>query len=156
MSMEEHSWIDATVAAMRDCLPMFEADSLDVVSVSNGMPPQSCGAYISVAGSLHSAEMGVVGGRREQQILAQKFLGADSDLGDDDVADAMREVANVVAGGLKTLMIGHDPSLILGLPLYVDGLNPGPSPVVHCAQLRLLDISLALIVIARGARAGSR
>ena len=37
------------------------------------------------------------------------------------IADAMGEIINIVAGGVKTRMAGSDKGFKLGLPMFIDG-----------------------------------
>lgn len=140
-------WIEAAVDALRDRSSMFEAEGLDVLSISEQLPEQTSGAFISIAGGQQSVQLGVLCGPAERQALAQKFLGDDTLLGQDDLADAMREIANIVAGGLKSAMLEYDPCLALGLPLFVEGVQPGSATRAHCARVILSDQALCLVVI---------
>jgi len=38
-----------------------------------------------------------------------------------DIADALGEIANMVAGGIKRRMAKHDSSIKLGLPFFLHG-----------------------------------
>ncbi|MDX2052231.1 MAG: chemotaxis protein CheX [Polyangiaceae bacterium] len=147
MTIAEQLWIDASLGALRDSISMFEADTLDVISVTTTLPVRTRGAFISIAGKSQSVELGVVCESDVQQVLSQRFLGESTTLSEEEVADAMREFANILAGGLKGAMVQHDPTLALGLPLFVDGIHPSPATRTHSAQVMLADQELCLVVI---------
>lgn len=153
MTADAKQWLEATIATMRDCAGMFEAEGVEVLEVSGALPAHTGGAYISVVGSQQSAELGVVCSPDAQQALGQKFLGADAPLAPDEVADSMREMANIVAGGLKTMMVQYDPTLALGLPMFVDGVHLGSNTHTHVAKVSLAGQEVYLIVILRSSRA---
>ncbi len=150
MAASAEIWLEASIATLSDCASMFEADNLEVLGISLQLPSYTGGAYISVVGTEQSVELGVVCTPESQQALAQRFLGAEAALEPDEVADAMREIANIVAGGLKTVMIQHDPSLLLGLPLFIDGVHLGANTRTHVAKVNLIGQELCLVVIVRG------
>lgn len=53
--------------------------------------------------------------------ITSGFLGMDVDSLDDDVKDAIGEIANMVAGNLKTAFAGHGVKLELAIPTSVIG-----------------------------------
>lgn len=53
--------------------------------------------------------------------ITSGFLGMDVDSLDDDVKDAIGEIANMVAGNLKTAFAGHGIKLELAIPTSVIG-----------------------------------
>ena len=38
-----------------------------------------------------------------------------------DVVDAANEFCNIVAGRIKSVMLPHDPDLVIGLPHFIEG-----------------------------------
>ena len=86
-------------------------------------PPHLPGSFITLVSPSNSVQIGFVADRENCASLARMLLGLepDDDLEESDLADAMGEVANIVAGGVKTLMHGEDTALQLGLPIFVDG-----------------------------------
>lgn len=81
------------------------------------------GAYIALLGDRTSVHLGISASPDGCRAIARGLLGAhrSSEIDDRDVTDAMSEVLNIVAGKVKSLMIQHDPSLKLGLPMFVTG-----------------------------------
>lgn len=53
--------------------------------------------------------------------ITSGFLGMDVDSLDDDVKDAIGEIANMVAGNLKTAFAGHGIKLELAIPTSIIG-----------------------------------
>ncbi|MDM8083362.1 chemotaxis protein CheX [Cellulomonas cellasea] len=72
-------------------------------------------------------------------------MGPEEPVGDDDVADAFGEVANVVGGNVKTLLteVGR-----LGLPQVADAAPPMAGTVLHELRMAWRGRPLAVIVTA--------
>jgi CheY-specific phosphatase CheX len=101
---------------------------------------------IALVSDSASVQLGIASTKEGCQALARALLAMDpdeEDLPEEDVADAIGEVANIVAGQVKSAMSDTDASLRIGLPLFVQGkvdysdevesavadLNIGPVPV---------------------------
>ena len=56
--------------------------------------------------------------------IAQKLFGAEGELGEHEIGDALGEVANMVGGGAKAELANlRDESMNLGLPTVVNGVD---------------------------------
>jgi hypothetical protein len=87
------------------------------------LPSDLCGVYIPLLGDGFSVQLGVLGRRDVCTQLAKSLLGMgpeESLDGDADVFDAVGEVTNMVAGGVKVRAAGHT-NVTLGLPLALTG-----------------------------------
>lgn len=115
------------------------------------LPPLS-GAYIPLMTSRDTVRVGVLASPEACEALARLFLAADEEtpkLADADVADALCEFVNIVAGVLKRNLAAKLPALQVGLPLFVAGpvVDHGHAEV-STSQVRLGDVP-ALLSVAR-------
>lgn len=82
-----------------------------------------CGVYIPLVGEAFALQLGVLAERAVCTQLAKSLLGmtADEPLeSDEDVFDAVGEITNLVAGGLKA-RLSATANVTLGLPLAIRG-----------------------------------
>ena len=81
------------------------------------------GAYVGLVGDNAALQLGVIADPATCAELARALLcmEPEDELSDEDMADAMNEVANIVGGGVKRRMVDVDPSLKLGLPVFING-----------------------------------
>jgi len=79
------------------------------------------GAYIALMGDRTSLHLGIAASPDGCRTIARGLLGAHrtTDVSDREVMDAVNEVLNIVAGKVKSKMILSDPTLQLGLPMFL-------------------------------------
>jgi len=157
-SPEVHA--EAWMQAMHDSVAEVVSVAL---GVENGapsarrapLPPGLAGAYLPVFSALGAVQIGVIADAGGCQRLARALLGLseeEPDLEPSEVRDAVCEIANLVAGGIKR-RVPASAGLELGLPLFIEG---SVSPADHIEVLAC-DIELApmraLTVLYRDARA---
>ena len=108
------------------------------------------GAYISLLSEAHSVHLGLSSSPDGCRALARGLLGMrpDQEIQDQEVADGVREVMNIVAGKVKSKMAGKDGVLMMGLPLFLAGGAAHPSPdAEHAeAELQLGAVDCTLVV----------
>lgn len=98
-------------------------DRCEIRSQGSAVPDGVVGAYLPLGTSEQPMQVGFLSDPAGCQTLAKAFLGMapeDEDLGASDLSDAISELANVVAGGIKRRVPGG-VDLKLGLPLFVKG-----------------------------------
>jgi Chemotaxis phosphatase CheX len=86
------------------------------------------GAYLGAVAQDEAFQVGIIVPAVGCQVLAKALLGmdpAEDDLPDPDVSDAMCEIINIVAGGLKR-RINTELPVTIGLPIFVAG-QPWPN-----------------------------
>jgi CheY-specific phosphatase CheX len=84
------------------------------------------------------------------------MLDANEEISPDDTADAIGEIANMIGGGIKRRMIEADPSMKLGLPVFVSGsVVDGSHLDAWSAALAMADVTVHLVVLRHVARAGA-
>jgi hypothetical protein len=143
------------------CLDALTASASEVSStVLGGLSFESSGADCPVAAG-HGAYLGLVAQEEPIQVgllcepagcqlLAKALLGmdaADEDLPAADVGDAMCEIINIVAGGLKRRVSGQ-LAITLGLPIFVAGHPlPNQQQEISARQLKIGEVPVSLLVL---------
>lgn len=91
--------------------------------VSHEAAAAMIGAHIPVLGSVGAFDLALVSSREGCQALSRAILYASPDqvLKDTEVADAIGEVVNMLAGAVKRRMTGLGAELELGLPIFFHG-----------------------------------
>jgi len=82
------------------------------------------GAYVPLTADDYQLQVGVVAEWAACEALARALFGHEPGWAfeaESDVCDALGEIANMVAGGIKTRMNARVPGLSTGLPLCVSG-----------------------------------
>lgn len=84
------------------------------------------GSLVALTAEDRSVQIGLVASDEHCPTLVRAFLQLEEDeeLEDQDVADALGEMANVLAGGVKVRL--EDGSLNLGLPVVLRGVRDMP------------------------------
>jgi hypothetical protein len=108
------------------------------------------GAYLGLVADDEPIQVGLLAEPAGCQILAKSLLGMapdDEDLPLSDVSDAMCEIANIVAGGLKR-RVSEGMRITLGLPIFVTGHPlPNQQQEVSARSLRLGGVAVSLLVL---------
>ena len=107
------------------------------------------GAYIALMTDTHSIHLGINATPEGCRRLARGFLALRSDqpVADQDVADSIREVMNIVAGKVKSKMSGKDGALQLGLPMFLEHprhAGEGAESVATEVKLGVVDCRLVV------------
>ena len=108
------------------------------------------GAYLGLVAEEEPIQVGLLCEPAGCQILAKSLLGmdpADEDLPIADVSDAMCEIINIVAGGLKRRISGK-VAVTLGLPIFVAGHPlPNPQQEIWARELKIGPVPVSLLVV---------
>jgi CheY-specific phosphatase CheX len=99
----------------------FDRDAVDrATPKGEGKGPA---AYIALLGEQTSVHLGIATSPDGCRAIARGLLGVrrTTELSDSEVMDGVNEVLNIVAGKVKSKMTAHDPTLRLGLPMFVLG-----------------------------------
>ncbi len=161
MSSEEPlsaaDWLAATAQATLEMAPAlgFEGGRMESEGVELA---DEAGAFIPMICDATCLQIGFVADRETCQSLAKALLGMepqDEDLSNEDLADAVSEVVNMFAGGVKARIQPRDPSVKLGLPMFVQGqLTPGGHGERVAAGLSLGPIRGQVVVVCQGTLEG--
>ncbi len=103
------------------------------------------GAYLGLVAADEPIQVGILVDTGGCQHLAKLLLGmapTDEDLAQSDVSDAMCEIINIIAGGLKR-RVSERMKVTMGLPIFVAG-HPLPNQQQE-VDLRTLQIATASV-----------
>lgn len=146
-------WMDALVSAVNELATTslgFEEGSL----VAEQPLRSSLGSCVALVGDECSLQIGMGGSQENCMKLARALFGLESedeDPSEQDLADALGEMANVVAGGVKTRMHDHAASMRLGLPLVMHGYVDAPGGAeVATATIRWDSVEAQLLLMRPG------
>lgn len=105
------------------------------------------GAYLGLVAQEEPVQVGIVVDGGGCQSLSKALLGmepADEDLPPSDVSDAMCEIVNIIAGGLKRRVAERMP-VTMGLPIFVSG-HPLPNQQ-QTMLARSIKIGNVLVIV---------
>ena len=111
------------------------------------------GAYIPLSGDAGAAgaiTVGLLAGETGCRALAGALLGVGdrATLSASDVADAVSEIVNMLAGGIKSRMLSRMPPIFLGLPMFLHGwIEPGERIEVAAQSVRIGRIDTVVLVL---------
>jgi hypothetical protein len=149
------AWLDAmweSVKSLAVSTLGFDEDSIAISEDQSVELENQAGSYMALVSVEESVQIGIVSDKAGCMTLSGALLGMEpeeaEELEDTDIADAMGEVINIVAGLVKTKMVENRPALNLGLPLFLDGhIEPTPNQTVSIMNVRLGEINSQIIVI---------
>ncbi len=146
-------WLQASIEALREvATTALGFEGLEVGEVRESMPQDVGGAFIPLSGEHDSAQVGLAGGPDERKLISGALMQMSADeaaeLTNSDVADAMGEIVNIAAGGIKQRLQSRLGSLALGLPLFINGQVEATEKVVtRVADLTMGNHSLVLVIV---------
>ena len=111
------------------------------------------GAHIPLVGSGQAFDLALVASFDGCQALARAILcmAPDAALGDVEVADAIGEIVNMLAGSMKRRLSGLGADLTLGLPIFIHGYLQ-PTDRLSVLALPIRFGAIATIVVVAGPR----
>jgi CheY-specific phosphatase CheX len=115
------TWLDATADAMAELCSTTLAMELRKDVGSPKLPSNLTGCFVALVSQDDSLQIGLASDAAGCQILARALFASDSELNETDVNDALGEIANILAGGVKTRMASTRRGITLGLPIVMEG-----------------------------------
>lgn len=121
-----------------------------VIDSTGDLPIGMSGSHIALIGDAESAQVGIVATEECCGVLARTLLGMEpgDELPECDMADAIAEIINIIAGGVKSRMVQVDPSVKLGLPVFIQGrimATPQQERIVSIIQLGPVEARLVVL-----------
>lgn len=114
-------------------------------------PPSLHGAYLGLMGPAGAVQIGLASSPEGCQALAKGLMGmtpADEPLPDNEVADAVCEIINIVAGAFKARVRDRANPLQMGLPVFIRGAVQSTERIaVRVAEVRFGDVPAALLLV---------
>ncbi len=158
-----------TPAVQSICLDALAESAGELTAtVLGGMPFQALsltetfgaghGAYLGLVAQEEPIQVGILVDGPGCQALAKALLGmepGDEDLPPSDVSDAMCEIINIIAGGLKRRVSERMP-VTMGLPIFVSGHPlPNQQQVVLARMLKIGEITANVLLLTQKQNAAS-
>lgn len=145
-------WMNAAVASAEELATVaLGFDGATFVGKREHMPSNVKSALVALVGDNASVQLGLAGTDEVCQKLARALLAMnpeEADLPDDDVADAVGEVINIVAGQVKRIIGGPDSTMKMGLPLFVHGRFESSEQVeTAIADINIGPVPITLLVL---------
>lgn len=148
------------ISAIEDTAHEFAATTLaqqecTLQEHSERLPEKIYGAFISLSNENLEAIIGVLGDPADCGRLAKAFLGMEENetLSDNEVADTIGELANILAGGIKAGVAGENPGLRINMPYFVNGAIQFQEPYkVSSMQALWREMKITLLLVLREAR----
>lgn len=116
-------WVNATVKSIKQVAADMGFNHCEASGSAAQLPKGLPGSFVPLVGQGANIQIGVMSSREGHEKLARVVLQCEPDesIERDDIADAVGELANCVAGRLKREMRATDPTLKIGLPVFIDG-----------------------------------
>ncbi len=150
-TMPLSQWMQAVEEGARSiATEAMGQESFEVVSRDDRIPEGMPGAFIPLVAAHEAVQIGLVSSNAGCLALARHLLQAPADehLTRVDMADALGEATNILAGFVKRNLQDTAGTLQLGLPLYVHGhLETGDRMEVAVTHVRIGPIEASLIVM---------
>jgi CheY-specific phosphatase CheX len=121
------------------------------VGARHEKPPMLHGAYLGLVGPAGAIQIGLAAEPAGCQVLAKGLMGMppeDPDLPESEMADALCEIINIVAGAFKTRLRDRAHPLQMGLPVFISGAVKATDHVaVQVAEVTMGPVSAAVLLV---------
>lgn len=114
-------WLEATADSMAEICSTTLAMEMRRDADVPKLPENLTGCFVALVGEEQSLQVGLASNAEGCKILAQALFGDENELSESDVNDALGEIANILAGGVKLRMASTHGGLSLGLPIVLEG-----------------------------------
>jgi len=129
-------WVAAMADASTELALSLGMDGVELLGWHDVPPTGMAGAYIPLLGEDQTLQLAMLATPDGCADLSRLLLGLEpaDGVSDADVADAVGELVNIVAGGVKQRMQDSAGPLRLGLPVFIHG---------YVQRTQQLEIALA-------------
>lgn len=149
--IEGDTWLEATQKSLQELADLyFDSAEMEEEVEFNDNAGNRSGAMVGLVSQNNSVQLMLVASKRGSEILSKTLLGfeADQDITQSDLADAMAEIVNIVAGMVKTVVNEQDGDLHLTLPTFLTGdCQPLGGQGVTEGALKLGSVEAKVIVV---------
>jgi CheY-specific phosphatase CheX len=144
-------WLSAAVESVKDlCTTSFSFPSCEVMPNLAHEIKDKAGAYIALVGDHSAIQLGMAADECGCYALSRALLCMEEneELSKEDMSDTMGEIANIIAGGLKSKMDERNPNMRMGLPIMVHGCVDAPEHAeIAMAEIKLGPVLAHLLVL---------
>jgi chemotaxis protein CheX len=139
-------WVPLLEVAAREVFELMLGGHLTAHTPSTG-EPLNITSMVGLAGQLCGV-MSICCSRKSATIMASKMLGVEADKIRAELADAMGEICNMVAGNFKNKISGLSDGCMLSVPTVITGSDydlhsPADSETL---ELKLLFENMPLVI----------
>ncbi len=147
-SKSAQAWLDATIDAAQEFCETTIGSPLGERAELRELPQLLTGCFVAIVSPDASVQVGVASDAPGCQSLACALFAAEEELSESDISDALGEIANVVAGGVKKRRHSDFQGMSLGLPIVMDGqVRCTDSQEVVQTEVAFADVPVRLIVV---------
>jgi Chemotaxis phosphatase CheX len=148
-------WVAAMADASTELALSLGMDGVEVLGWHDVPPTGMAGAYIPLLAEDQTLQLALLATPAGCADLSRHLLGMEpeDEVSDADIADAVGELVNIVAGGVKQRMqdasrIGTGGGLRLGLPVFIHGyVQPTQQLEVSLASVRIGQVDAHLMAL---------
>ena len=148
-------WVAAMADASTELALSLGIDGVELLGWHDVPPTGMAGAYIPLLAEDQTLQLALLASPAGCADLARLLLGMEPDepVSDADIADAVGELVNIVAGGVKQRLqdpatIGSGGGLRLGLPVFIHGyVQPTQQLEVSLASARIGEVEAHLMAL---------
>lgn len=146
-------WVVAMADASAELALSLGIDGVEVVGWHELPPTGLAGAYIPLLAEDQTLQLALLASPGGCADLSRLLLGMapGDEVAAADIADAVGELVNIVAGGVKQRLqsaIRSSGGLRLGLPVFIHGyVQPTQQLEVSLAEVRLGDVDVHLMAL---------
>ncbi len=143
-------WVAAMAAASTELALSLGIDGVELLGWHDVPPTGMAGAYIPLLAEDQTLQLALLASPSGCADLARLLLGMESEeaVSDADIADAVGELVNIVAGGVKQRMQDAAGGLRLGLPVFIHGyVQPTQQLEVSLASTRIGEVDAHLMAL---------
>ncbi len=146
-NVDIETWTDVALECTRElAVDLLGLDGFEIVCRNRGLSPSVQGAFLPLIRDDSSLHVGIFSDADAIRRLACALLQVeeqDEEPDGSEVADAVGEITNVLAGAVKTRLEDAAPDTELGLPLFTGGeVSFG-----HGARASIIDLDLGGIPV---------
>jgi hypothetical protein len=142
-------WVAAMADASTELALSLGMDGVELLGWHDVPPTGMAGAYIPLLAEDQTLQLALLATPAGCADLSRLLLGMEpaDEVSDADIADAVGELVNIVAGGVKQRMQGST-SLRLGLPVFIHGyVQPTQQLEVSLASARFGSVDAHLMAL---------
>lgn len=143
-------WVAAMADASTDLALSLGIDGVELLGWHDVPPTGTAGAYIPLLAEDQTLQLALLASPAGCAALSRLLLGMEpaEEVSDADMADAVGELINIVAGGVKQRMQDAAGGLRLGLPVFIHGyVQPTQQLEVSLASARIGAVEAHLMAL---------
>lgn len=140
--------VDAACAAVRTVLPGMGFEPPTIVGKDPVDLDGLSGAFVALTGEDAALQMGLFAdeGANEWMARTMLYMEEDEEIDPEDISDALCEMANQIAGGVKRELSKQQLAVMIGLPVFVEGKFNVPNGQQAGVKVKLGDYGVSMFL----------